>query len=142
MGKRVVDRRARFFFKIFAKFSKFSQVFRSFRNFRTCSDAFGCVRTLGGRTKSRKHETKILKIICIFTRFLRSCVRSELATPQPTDRKKNRKKQSMSQTIDQVVAIKTHTESSKSELSSRGKRPFKVLEPLSLYTNPGRRPAM
>ena len=28
--------------------------------------------------------------------------------------------------IDLVVTIKTHTESSKSELSSRGKRPFKV----------------
>ena len=32
----------------------------------------------------------------------------------------------MSQIIDQVMRIKTHTESSKSELSSRGKRPFKV----------------
>merc|ERR1712216_341393 len=30
------------------------------------------------------------------------------------------------QSIDQVMTIKTHTESSKTELSSRGKRPFKV----------------
>ena len=37
-----------------------------------------------------------------------------------------RKIQSVSQTIDLAVTIKTHTESSKSELSSRGKRPFKV----------------
>ena len=37
-----------------------------------------------------------------------------------------RKIQSVSQTIDLAVTIKTHTESSKSELSSGGKRPFKV----------------
>ena len=37
-----------------------------------------------------------------------------------------RKIQSVSQTIDLAVTIKTHTESSKSELSSRGKRAFKV----------------
>ena len=43
-----------------------------------------------------------------------------------------RKIQSVSQTIDLAVTIKTHTESSKSELSSRGKRPFKVLDFLSL----------
>ena len=36
------------------------------------------------------------------------------------------KKQSVSQMIDLVMTIKTHTKSSKSELSSRGKRPFKV----------------
>ena len=35
-------------------------------------------------------------------------------------------KQSVSQMIDLVMTMKTHTESSKSELSSRGKRPFKV----------------
>ena len=39
---------------------------------------------------------------------------------------KNGKKQSVSKMIDLVMTIKTHTESSKSELSSRGKRPFKV----------------
>ena len=38
---------------------------------------------------------------------------------------KNRKKPTLFQTIDQVMTIKTHTESSKTELSSRGKRPFK-----------------
>ena len=32
----------------------------------------------------------------------------------------------LAQTIDQVMTIKTHTESSKTELSSGGKRPFKV----------------
>ena len=37
-----------------------------------------------------------------------------------------RKKTTLAQTIDQVMTIKTHTESSKTELSSRGKRPFKV----------------
>ena len=37
----------------------------------------------------------------------------------------------MAQTIDQVMRIKTHTESSKSELSSRGKRPFKVSAKIS-----------
>ena len=49
-------------------------------------------------------------------------------TPERTDgRTKNKtKSQSVSQTIDLVVTIKTHTGSSKSELSSRGKRPFEV----------------
>ena len=37
-----------------------------------------------------------------------------------------REKPTLFQTIDQVMTIKTHTESSKTELSSRGKRPFKV----------------
>ena len=40
--------------------------------------------------------------------------------------KKNRKIQSVSQTIDLVETIRNLAESSKSELSSRGKRPFKV----------------
>ena len=47
-----------------------------------------------------------------------------------TDGRKKKLKEpktlSVSQTIDLAVTIKTHTESSKSELSSRGKRPFKV----------------
>ena len=42
------------------------------------------------------------------------------------DERKKLKKKTFSQTIDQVMTIKTHTESSKMELSSRGKRPFKV----------------
>ena len=42
------------------------------------------------------------------------------------DERKNRKKTTLFQTIDQVMTIKTHTESSKTELSSRGKSPFKV----------------
>ena len=42
------------------------------------------------------------------------------------ERKKSKKKTTLAQTIDQVMTIKTHTESSKTELSSRGKRPFKV----------------
>ena len=42
------------------------------------------------------------------------------------DERKNRKKPTLAQTIDQVMTIKTYTESSKTELSSRGKRPFKV----------------
>ena len=39
---------------------------------------------------------------------------------------KKRKNQSVSQTIDLIMTIKTSTGSSKTELSSRGKRPFKV----------------
>ena len=39
---------------------------------------------------------------------------------------KKTKKLTLAQTIDQVMTIKTHTESSKTELSSGGKRPFKV----------------
>ena len=46
-------------------------------------------------------------------------------TPKGTDEKK-RKNQSVSQTIDQVMAINSVQKSSKSELSSRGKHPFKV----------------
>ena len=42
------------------------------------------------------------------------------------ERKKSKKKPTLAQTIDQVMTIKTHTESSKTELSSGGKRPFKV----------------
>ena len=42
------------------------------------------------------------------------------------ERKKFEKKPTLAQTIDQVMTIKTHTESSKTELSSGGKRPFKV----------------
>ena len=40
--------------------------------------------------------------------------------------KKKCQKQCVSQMIDLVMRIKTHTESSKSELSSGGKGPFKV----------------
>ena len=43
-----------------------------------------------------------------------------------TTTKNFRQKRSVAQIKDQVVRIKTHTESSKSELSSKGKRPFKV----------------
>ena len=42
------------------------------------------------------------------------------------DEQQKLKKSTLFQTIDQVMTIKTHTESSKTELSSRGKRPFKV----------------
>ena len=43
------------------------------------------------------------------------------------ERKKSKKKKpTLAQTIDKVMTIKTHTESSKTELSSKGKRPFKV----------------
>ena len=42
------------------------------------------------------------------------------------DEQKKSKKKTLAQTIDQVMTIKTHTESSKTKLSSRGKRPFKV----------------
>ena len=42
------------------------------------------------------------------------------------DERKTSKKTTLAQTIDQVMTIKTRTESSKTELSSRGKRPFKV----------------
>ena len=42
------------------------------------------------------------------------------------DERKNRKKPTLAQTIDQVMTIKTHSESSKTELSSSGKRLVKV----------------
>ena len=42
------------------------------------------------------------------------------------DERKKTKKPTLAQTIDQVMTIKTHTESSKTELSSGGKRQFKV----------------
>ena len=42
------------------------------------------------------------------------------------DERNKSKKPTLSQTIDQVMTIKTHTESSKTELSLGGKRPFKV----------------
>ena len=48
------------------------------------------------------------------------------SAPDPSHHTKKRKKRSVSQTIDQVMTIKTSTGSSKTELSSRGKRPFKV----------------
>ena len=51
---------------------------------------------------------------------------STTTTATTTTTEKNRKKRSVSQMIDQVMTIKTSTGSSKSELSSRGKRPFKV----------------
>ena len=45
---------------------------------------------------------------------------------RPPDMKKNCEKRSVSQTIDLVMRINSVQKSSKSELSSRGKRPFKV----------------
>ena len=42
------------------------------------------------------------------------------------DERKKSKQTNFSSTIDQVMTIKMHTESSKTELSSGGKRPFKV----------------
>ena len=45
---------------------------------------------------------------------------------RPPDMKKNCEKRSMSQMIDLVMRINSVQKSSKSELSSRGKRPFKV----------------
>ena len=48
--------------------------------------------------------------------------------PAEARRKNIEKKQSVSQTIDQVVAIQTVQESSKSELSLGGRRPAKVWE--------------
>ena len=43
------------------------------------------------------------------------------------DERKNAKKRSLSQMIDQVMTINSVQKSSKSELSSWGKRPFKVI---------------
>ena len=43
------------------------------------------------------------------------------------DERKNPKKQSLSQMIDQVMTINSVQKSSKLELSSWGKRPFKVV---------------
>ena len=49
-----------------------------------------------------------------------------MTTTSTTTNENNRQKPTLAQTIDQVMTIKTHTESSKTELSSGGKRPFKV----------------
>ena len=49
------------------------------------------------------------------------------------DERKKSKKPTLAQTIDQVMTIKTHTESSKTELSSGGKRPFKVWRSFYYY---------
>ena len=51
------------------------------------------------------------------------------------DERKKSKKTTLAQTIDQVMTIKTHTESSKTELSSGGKRPFKVWRFLLIFFN-------
>ena len=48
-------------------------------------------------------------------------------TSTTTTNEKIRKKRSLSQMIDQVMTINSVQKSSKSELSSWGKRPFKVL---------------
>ena len=58
--------------------------------------------------------------------FLRSYVKTELATPHGADRTKKQKKRSVSKMKVQVVTISSVQKSSKSELSSKGKRPFKV----------------
>ena len=125
--------RARIFRDIFAKFSqqfqKFSEVFGSvwkffevFGRIRMRLDAFE--RFLADEN-AEKNETNILKKTCIFTMFLRSCVKTELATPTPRIEKKKQKK-SMSKTKVQVMTINSVQKSSKWELSSRGKRLFKV----------------
>jgi len=111
------------FSNVFKSFQRFSEVFGSFRKF---PDVFRYVRTLLGRKHAGKPKRKSCTQTCIFTMFLRSWVKTELATPHPTGRKKNEKKQSVSKMKVQVVTINSVVESSKSELSSRGKRPFKV----------------
>ena len=63
--------------------------------------------------------------------------RPDIRTAERTDgRKKKRKNQSVSQTIDLIMTIKTSTGSSKTELSSRGKRPFKVYDYSAKFTPP------
>jgi len=121
---------------MFHCFASFRKVLEIFGRVQKRSDAFGC---LVAEQKKQKSETKGFKIICISIRLLQSYVQIELATPRPTHRKKW-KKSSASQTIDQVIAIKTHSGSSKSGLSSRGRRPFKVFcfahlfKPLAVHT--------
>ena len=91
--------RARIFREIFAKFS---------RNFQKCSEVFGSAWKffeVFGRIRMRldaferfladendeKSETNILKKTCMFTLFLRSCVKTELAAPHTTHRTKKQK---------------------------------------------------
>ena len=123
------ERFAKFSRNVRKVFGSFRKVFGSFGSFQTCSDTLGCVRMCSDawwpKKKGRKPETKILKKVCIFMRFSRSRVKTELATLHHTDRK-NSKKQSVSKMKVQGVTINSVQESSKSELSSRGKRPFKV----------------
>ena len=53
-------------------------------------------------------------------------VKNKIGSGRPDGRKKKRKNQSVSQTIDQVMAINSIQKSSKSELSLRGNRPFNI----------------
>ena len=78
-------------------------------------------RDVGGKFCNRVTNTKDTRS---------SARRRDDATTTKTEN--FRKKQSVAQIKDQVVRMKTHTESSKSELSSRSKQPFKVFEKFCL----------
>ena len=83
---------------------------------RTRTDADG--NFCGRRRRGRKNWK---------TNWLRTAARQEKNWLRTAGRtKKRRKNQSVSQTIDLIMTIKTSTGSSKTELSSRGKCPFKV----------------
>ena len=91
--------RARIFREIFAKFSqqfqKFSEVFGSVWKF---FEVFGRIRMrldaferFVAEENAEKTKQTFGKKTCIFTMFLRSCVKNELATPHTTHRKKTKK---------------------------------------------------
>ena len=66
-------------------------------------------------------------MFCAFRVFVVRMLRNPTPTPPPPRLPKKKPcEQSIAQITDQVSAIKTHTESSKSELFWRGKRHFKV----------------
>ena len=117
---------SRNFREVFKRFQKFSEVFRSFRKF---SEVCGCVqiRSNASWPKTRpKIETKILKRNMHFYDVFKKFSKDRAGHTPPYRSKKKRKKQSVSKMKVQVVTINSVVESSKSELSSRGKRPFFV----------------
>ena len=121
--------------KFSRSFQKSSEVFGSFRKFTKFSDAFGCVRMCSNSSwlkENRKPKRNDWTQNIHFYDVLRSCIKTELATPHPTDRNKT-KKQSMSKMKVQVMTIHSVQKSSKTELSSRGKRPFKVFAILRFW---------
>ena len=91
-------KRLRTFRELFVNFSRSSQksseVFGSFRKFTKFSDAFGCVRMCSNSSwlkKNGKPKRNDWTQNMHFYDVLRSCVKTELATPHPTDRNKTKK---------------------------------------------------
>ena len=87
------------------------------------SDAFGCSVA---QQKRRKIETQNFENHMHFYDVFKQLGKDRARHTPPHESNKKRKKRSASKMKVQVVTINSVQESSKSELSSRGKRPFKV----------------